>query len=97
MPMKPPWLHNFSLTAPLNNEKMLPATSVIKGCCSHQATRATLDSEPGVNSEWRQTAVKPSATAAAAPPHLPPPSHPMIYPVETQDEKAGEWPQIGEV
>ena len=50
---------------------MLPATSVIKGCCSHQATRATLDSEPGVNSEWRQTAVKPSATAAAAPPRRP--------------------------
>ena len=34
------------LSEGINEKKMLAAISVSKGCCSHQASTATLDGEP---------------------------------------------------
>ena len=73
---------------------MVPALSVSKGCCCHQATTGTPDSEPRGNSGWRQTGCPAWCQALSSCSH-----HPRMHPEETQDEKAQGtfWPQIAEV
>ena len=60
--------------------KMLPAISVNKGCCSHQATTVCPDGEPWEKSGWRQM-----GCPVPSPEPLQP--TPELYPEGTQDGK----------